>query len=96
MNSFRFSVLFVVVFICILVCLIVFIMFNQLFLFISSNCSFNVHANINASGSHSMNKKSDSGFRPDRAILPQAPINPKDVKRHRGELGVRIQISRPY
>ena len=53
MNSFRFSVLFVVVFNYIKVVSVV---------FISSNCSFNVHANIKASGSHSMIEKSDFGF----------------------------------
>ena len=81
MNSFRFSGLFVVVFNCILVCSIVF-MFNHLSLLfcISSNSSFNVHEKIKASGSHSMNEKSDSGFRSDPAILLQAPSLPKALK----------------
>ena len=38
-----------------------------------------------------MNEKSDSGFRSDPAILLQAPVTPKGVKRHRGEGGFRFQ-----
>ena len=57
MNSFRFSVLFVCCWFYLHVCLFdcsdyVHRFFN--YLFISNNCSFNVHANIEASSSQSM------------------------------------------
>ena len=73
MNSFQFSVLFVCRWFYLHVCLFdcsdnVYRSFN--YLFISNNCSFNVHANIEASSPQSMTKKkSSSGFRSAAAVL---------------------------